>query len=214
VIVSNIGLLVKHLEKYAKSTKGEVRLGKPVAAPKLPKGESLDDAIETRRRRLRELAANVDRYRAAPLHSSVVLQAEIRRIDAHAKRGAPDADPAIETGAALTWPVVRFREVFPIVGKLEFERPDTMAILCHLFRPQMIEAAKAAIAAAADDAAALSDADRARLIGEAQRDALAVEREECALVKAAIAAGQPASFRPDTDPRAMLDLADDMPAPQ
>ncbi len=70
----------------------------------------------------------------------------------------------------------------------------------------MIAAAQAAIVAAADDAAALSIDERTRLIGEAERDALAVAREEVALIKAANAAGKTILFRPDTDPLALLEL--------
>ncbi|UGY27178.1 hypothetical protein HU675_0010695 [Bradyrhizobium septentrionale] len=214
--ISTNQALLRHLESYAKAHfKGtEAQLGKPVAQPQLTKNETWNEAIEKRRRRIRELRAEADRVRAAPLPSSVVLQREIERINDLAEMGKPDAFDAIERGADLQWPTIAIDEsVWGGHGRIKIKTPDAMALIAHLFRDQMIAAAKAAIEAAADDDAALSDVDRAKLIGEAERDALAVEREECALIRAAKAAGQPVLFRPDTDPRAVLGLADDMPAP-
>ncbi|WP_375764116.1 hypothetical protein ACE10X_07020 [Bradyrhizobium sp. Pha-3] len=212
--ISQTGVLLRNLENYAKAAfKGIVAslLGKPVEQPRLAKNETWIEAIEGRRRRIRELRANADKFRAAPLRSDIVLQREIERINDLAKLGAPDAFDAIERGADVKWPMFKYLEFFPVVGRIKFETGDALPLIAHLFRDQMIAAAKAAIEAVADDDAALSDADRARLVGEAERDALAVEREECALVRGAKAAGALVLFRPDADPRAVLGLADDMP---
>ncbi|MHC6150544.1 hypothetical protein ACVSQB_01985 [Bradyrhizobium elkanii] len=213
--VASIDVLVRKLEDYFNQVKlVEVPMAKSVAPPKLSKNETLMDAIEARRRRVRELAANNEAYRAAPQPSSVVLQAEIDRINAAAELGAPNAIDAIESGASLEWPTLDIDEaVWGGHGRIKVKTPDVMSILSYLFREQMIAAATKAIADAADDAAALSDADRARLIGEVDRDALAVQREEVALIKEAKAVGVPVSYRPDTDPRALLGLADELPAP-
>ena len=212
---ANAQALLRSQEKYARASLSGgkvVHLAPPAETPELKKHETYADAIEKRRRRGRELRADVDKYRAAPVPSSVVIQGAIDEIEALASRGAPDAFNAIERGGSLEWPTFHYKN-FTSAGRIEFQVADTLPIIAHLLKPQMIAAAKAAIEAAADDEAALSADDRARLIAEAERDALAVEREEVALIRAAKAAGQPAFIRPDTDPRAVLGLADDMPAP-
>jgi hypothetical protein len=213
-VIMTTSALLRRLESYAKAylqSGAQSRLADPIAQPELAKNETWIVAIEKRRRRIRELHADADRYRAAPQLSSVALQREIERIDALAALGAPDASNAIERGSDVEWPMLNYKK-FVAGGWIEFSALD-LSLITHLLRDKMVAAAKAAIEAAADDDAALSDADRAKLIGEAERDALAVEREECALVRAAKSVGQPVLFRPDADPRAVLGLADDMPAP-
>jgi hypothetical protein len=66
----------------------------------------------------------------------------------------------------------------------------------------------------ADDVNAVADADRASIIADLDRQILAFEHHECALVEAAVAAGVPVTYRPDTDPRAWFALADDAPPPR
>ena len=69
------------------------------------------------------------------------------------------------------------------------------------------------IDAIADDANALTEQARTEQIGEIDRDRLAVQREEEHWVGKAIDGGMTMLRRPDADPRAVLGLADDMPAP-
>ena len=72
---------------------------------------------------------------------------------------------------------------------------------------------KQQIDAVADDANSLTEQERAEQIGEIDRDRLAVQREEEHWIGAAVDAGMTMLRRPDADPRAVLGLADDMPAP-
>ena len=65
----------------------------------------------------------------------------------------------------------------------------------------------------ADDQNALTAEQRAEQIGEIDRDRLAIQREEEHWVGKAIEDGMTMLRRPDADPRAVLGLADDMPAP-
>ena len=64
-------------------------------------------------------------------------------------------------------------------------KADGLALVTWLFKTQLIEALENEIDAIADDTAALSEGDRAKLLGEVERDMLAVEREEEFFIRAA-----------------------------
>jgi hypothetical protein len=91
---------------------------------------------------------------------------------------------------------------------------DSVAMLAWLHRDAMIASIKREIAAAADDDSALSDADRETALAQIKRDKLATEREDVALVNLANSQGGRVLFRGDTDPRALLGLDENAPAPR
>jgi hypothetical protein len=212
-LLNNIEIYVKRLDRVK-----DAQLWNGAAPVGLKKGESLPDAIERDQRRVRELEADANQVRAAPLPSSTVIDAEIERINALAQKGVPDAMAAIERGEALQWPTVSSMISSSLGGETPVfgntEAPDVIAILAALFRERMIELAKTAILRDADDDAALSMEERAKRIAQIERDKLATERDEVALIRQAKAQNQPITFRPDTDPRAFLGLGDDFPAPR
>ena len=65
-----------------------------------------------------------------------------------------------------------------------------------LLKTQLIQAVETEIDAISDDAAALTEADRSRLLAEVERDALAVEREEEFFIRGAQEAGVAVRRRP------------------
>lgn len=75
-------------------------------------------------------------------------------------------------------------------------------MLIWLFKPQLIDALEKEIDAIADDAAALSEADRDRLMAEVERDLLAVQRDEEFFIRQAANVAR----RRDAHPLAVLQL--------
>ena len=73
--------------------------------PKLVKGENgLLDAIENRRRRVRELRADLNRISFSPHPSGFCKQKMREQVEALALRGAPDCSILVEHGGEITWP--------------------------------------------------------------------------------------------------------------
>jgi hypothetical protein len=66
------------------------------AAPSLPKGQSLIDAIQNRERRIRELQSDARRVEASPLPAACVRQRMKDQISAIAARGAPNVSRLIQ----------------------------------------------------------------------------------------------------------------------
>jgi hypothetical protein len=180
------------------------------AEPSLKKNEALSDAIEARRRRLRELLADLNRVRVAPFHSSAVKADARGRIEALVARGRPDLFNAVETGGEIVWPTTLM--LLPD-GSLATVF-DALGFDCWLRKDAIIAAIEREIDATADDANALSDVDRAKALAQIERDKLAITREEVAFVNMANAQGGNVLFRGDTDIRALLGLSDDLPAPR
>ncbi|WP_050625650.1 hypothetical protein [Bradyrhizobium viridifuturi] len=179
------------------------------ALPTLRKGETALDAVEARRRRLRELAADASRVNTAPFPSAVAKAKAKERIEALARRGEPDGFLAVERGEAVQWPTTLLR--LPDGGAVSV--PDVEAWFARIHGKAMLAAEEQAIDACADDAAALTDQQRTEAMAQIRRDMLAVQREEVAFLHQANRAGAALLYRPETDYRALLQLSDDMPAP-
>jgi hypothetical protein len=178
--------------------------------PQLRKNETALEAIEARRRRLRELSADFDRTKVAPRPAAEIKAQERQRILGLAKMGEPNAFMAIEQGLPIQWAT----KSVPIEGGSGgfVTVDDVVTTLCMAIPDVMIARAEAAIDAVSDDENALSDADREKALMEIRRDQLATEREEFAFVNLANSQSGRVLFRGDTDPRAFLGLSDDMPA--
>lgn len=179
--------------------------------PTLKKSESILDAVEGRRRRGRELLADLARVRAAPVPSSIVRQRMRQQIADLAARGRPDASRAVEIAEEIEWP--RSPERMDIIssapdvysyatGNLK----DATALIAWLFQDQLVAALDREIDEVADDSAALTADERQKQEAVILCDLLASEFEECRLVEAAQSQGLPADFRPDADPRAILQI--------
>jgi hypothetical protein len=167
------------------------------------------DAIEGRRRRGRELKADLHRVRSAPWPSSIAKKKMRERIEQLAETGAPRADAAIETDQPVTFPTrtyqVQVLNADPsAVGFVEL--PDALGLFAWLYRDALIAALDREIDGCADDPNALTAEQRRKAEAEIHADLLAIEREECALVEVAQSQGLSADYRIDCNPRAILGI--------
>jgi hypothetical protein len=217
---TNIAQLVTALEKYLSSCAHGIAAFEGEVEPKLKRNDSLTEAIEQRRRRLRELRADLRRIAAAPYPSVTAKEVLRAHVTALAERGAPDLLPLIEEGRPeIGGPVNhRFEEVhgtaqgsLPVRGSVRFPVPDLLSLLAWLDPDRLIARLEAAIDELADDDNALTDDQRTEARTQVTNDMLAVEREEEALVCRAEAENLTVQRRPDCDPRAVLGLSSSMP---
>lgn len=175
--------------------------------PKLQKGENgLLDAIEKRRRRVRELRADLNRIESAPYPSSHVKRRLREQVDALAQRGMPDVSLVVEHDGNIAWPQQSVRAtVFNAERAISFaEVPDTIGLFAFVHRDALLAALDAMVDQEKDDAAALTTEARQVATAEVQGDLLAVERDESALVWMAQAQNLPVEHRADCAPQAIL----------
>ena len=180
-----------------------------VDVPKPAKGESLLDQIENHRRRARELKAAKHTIESAPFPSSFAKQRAREMVEQLVARGAPDVSLLVEMDRAIEWPTMRVQsEVFNAQpGAVGFaEMPDVVGLFAWLHRDALVAALDREIVEASDDKAALTHEQRQLRTDELQRDLLAVERTEAALVWRAVAEQLPVWFRADISPLAVLGI--------
>jgi hypothetical protein len=176
--------------------------------PTLAKGEDIFSALDKVRRRGRELRADLARIAAAPYPSSHA-RAKIRHeIEALAMQGAPVISDVIEHDRKIIWPMARLKsEVFAEQRALAFtEAVDPLALFAWLHKDALIKRLDAEIDSEADDAAALSHADRELRTAEVMGDILEQDRLEAALVWRAQDERLPIEHRADISPIALLGL--------
>jgi hypothetical protein len=201
------------------NTENWLRHGKPSGVqlldndgpePKLAKGEAnLLDAVENRRRRARELRADLHRIASAPFPSAYCKQRLRQIVEQAAAHGAPDVSGLVELDQEdVRWPQKRVRsEVLGTQGALAFhEAVDVVGLLAFLLKPTLISALDALVDAEQDDPAALTHEQRQKAEAEAQNDLLATERDICALIWRGQADGLPLEFPADISPIALLGL--------
>jgi hypothetical protein len=174
----------------------------------LKKGEHVADAVERYRHRLREFGADLHRLRSAPWPSSV--QKEKAKAQVEQWASAPDFDSMIEHNSKLTFPMLSLSSFVrgTETPALAFtETTDTLGLFCWLFKDQLLAKINAGLDEAADDKAALSQAQREEMEAQISSDVLAVERAEVACIWAAEAQNNEIiDFRADTSPQGLLGL--------
>ncbi len=177
--------------------------------PKLNKGESITDAIERHRRRVRELRADLHRIESAP-YPSKHAKARLREaIEILAQRGTPDVSALIEHDGNIVWPMQRVQsQVFNAgPGAVAFhEVVDVVGLFAFFLKPTAISILDGLVDIEGDDKAALSHEAREKAEAETMADLLAVERDECVPVWQAQAQGLPVEHRADISPLALLGL--------
>ena len=201
---------VANVEAWLKSGRPGNTTLEPVEVdvPKPAKGENgLLDQIETRRRRVRELRADLHRLASAPFPSSYAKQRMRGMIEALAQRGQPDVSLLIEHDGDIVWPTKRVKvDVLNAQpGAIGFaEIPDMLAIDAWRNKEAMLAKLDAEINTEADDRSALTHEAREKAEAEVMGDLLDIERQEAALCWAAMDERLPIEFRADCDPRAIL----------
>ena len=177
------------------------------SAPTLQKGEDILTGIERLRRRVRELAADLNRIGSAPFPSAYATAQMRAQIEALAQRGTPAVSLLVEHDRQIQWPQTSLRATIynaAVPGFAATETTDLLALTCWLHRDALIAKLDALIAEEADDKAASTREARERQAAELQGDLLAIERDESVLVWAAQGQGMPAEHRSDCSPQAIL----------
>jgi hypothetical protein len=175
--------------------------------PKLAKGERLLNAIENRRRRARELRADLHRIRSAAFPSSHAKAQMRAQIEALAQQGAPNVATLIGHDRQIEWPTQMQQSTVrggdhPALAFAEVR--GVLPILAWLHKDFLIKRLDAKIDAEADDPAALSHTEREKRESEVMGDLLEIERQEAALVWAAMDERLPAEHRADCPALAIL----------
>ena len=168
--------------------------------PKLTKGETVVDAIERLRRRVRELKADQPRIRSAPFPSSYCKALMRTQVEQLAQQGAPSVSPLIEHDGQIAWSTQQVQsQVYntgtPAVAFAEI--PDATAMIAWLFKDALIAALDREINTEFDDAAALSHIDREKQESVVLADLLDIERQESTLIWQAQSQNLPCEHRAD-----------------
>lgn len=141
-----------------------------------------------------------------------------RYVDALAEAGAPAIHHVIEAGVQrIDWPADELTQVAHQFGQGQFCKQEALPAVAFTawLNPDALYAALCRdVDAESDDKAALSAEDRFKRQATIAADRLANEREEEYWVEQARATGISIARRPDADPRAILNLASDLPAPE
>jgi hypothetical protein len=147
------------------------------SAPQLVRGEkSVFDQIENRRRRARELRADLARIAASPYPSAYCKTRIREQVEILANQGTPSITNVVEHDREIEWPTQEVRsEVFSEPRALAFATvPAGLALVAFLCKPALLAAL----------------------------DKMAME--ESALTWSAQEQNLPINFRSDLDPRAIL----------
>jgi hypothetical protein len=208
---SRIKGLVTNLIRWADENYSPNKFVQFSPAAKLGKKETPIEAVEARRRRIRELNENMKFVQSAPRPSATIKAQARLEIDRLAEAGKPDCYKMIERGESLGLPSLAMKaEVFLADGRgfAGWHQTDATALLLWMFRDEFIAAIENEIDQLKDDEHALTDEQRAQQLAEIAADILANERDEEALIR--MAEGEVTLAIPrrvDANPLAVLGLA-------
>ena len=214
-----VGGLLESLERYLSQFGAEDKITEHDAPPvKLLKGQSPNSAVEACRARIERLRQDLNMVKSAPITTARAKEIARNQIMAFAERGRPDVTSTINHGEPVSWPSV---EQTPLTVYGSKDRivvypngNDGSAMLAWVHRDALIARIEAEIDAESDDSKALTDEDRCERMTSIRSQILATEREEEAHITAALDAMSGIVRRRDADPRAVLGLADSLPAPR
>jgi hypothetical protein len=202
-------LTLQAVEGWVKNGRpgGTVLQDHEVEPPKLLKNEDLLSALERIRRRGREIKALRHTIQSSCYPSSYCKERARDAVEALAQQGAPNVTNLVEHDRPIEWPNQMLRSDVrggdhPALAFANIEAATPLLIWLH--KDAMIAALDREIDAESDDKSALSHTEREKRLSEVQQDLLEVERQEAAVVWAAMDARLPASHRADCDPLAIL----------
>ena len=222
----HLGRLIDRLTRYAESLQGHKVVPASATTPRLSKTADPRQAVEQARREIARLRADLREVQAAP-HPSAIVKARARQaIETLSERGRPDVSGMVQHGeTAPAWPthslrvnlsasVVNPGAAHPVVGLGHAEHADVLALTAWLFPDDLMARLETEIAEASDDGKALTDEARASRVTEITSAILAAEREEEAVIRLIERAGGEFERRVDADPRAVLSVGSEAPAPE
>jgi hypothetical protein len=208
-------VLVKYVGRISD---GQAVSHKPTVEPNIIDGESLFDAVERRRRRVRELRSDLEQVRSLPYPSSEAKQLMRVQIARLAEKGEPNVFDLIDTRGEIVWPSETLQSMSePSDGSgrhlILTSVPAFLPLMASIFQAELISFLDKKIDQHSDDSVALTAEQRATKSREILSDILAVEREEEELIEQIESGGATLVRRRDADPRAVLGLSSDLPAP-
>src|SRR5258708_8415212 len=157
------------------------------------------------------------RFASPLIHPAKPNNSSDRRLTS-SPSGAPNLFDVIDHRDRINWPTETTRLTSMPLGAGDSQLiittvPDTLAVLAWLHRDALIARLEGEIDRCSQDDKALSAEQRAKKSAEILSDILAAEREEETLIERMEAGGALFLRRTDADPRAVLGLSSDMPAP-
>jgi hypothetical protein len=176
---------------------------------KLLKGENLLDGVARFQRRGRELKAVIHAIRSACFPKDYCKRRALEMVEALEQRGAISVSRLVELDGDIEFPSLQQRAMVhnATPGAVAYhEAVDVAALLAFLVKPTVISALDRLIDDEADDESALTHEQRQQRESEAQADLLDIERQEAELTWQAMSQNLPVEFRPDCDPRAILQI--------
>jgi hypothetical protein len=170
----------------------------PPAAPR--NGESLSDAVLRIRREVVTAQSELAAVRRAPPAADEARAAIVAEINRLAGIGTPQL--SIANGKATLWFPDQQQHAAP-GSALAAPSGSASALLCWLFRDQIVELCTARLEQVAGG---ITAADRAARIAELERQLFQLEHDEEQLIEAAVAAGLEVHRRPHASPYALLGI--------
>lgn len=210
------GALLRNCEEFLRALPRDTAVvlfeGKAV---KPPKGD-LPAEIEKLRRQLIAIDEDVADVASAPRPSDEIKAALGRQLDSLARRGKPNIGNLMADLHAPEFATTEAR--LSVVGGdgstgTAFGRiTNAAALVAWLDRDRLLAALESEVDAMAEDDLALTHDERQKRLADFAAKRLEVERTEVALLDLASERGLKILPRPETDPRAYLHLADELPA--
>jgi hypothetical protein len=198
------GALLRDVENWLKRAaglpRGAVQRGPAPKPP--PAGADLRGLVDDLRRQISACRAELDLVREAPYPAKAAKAAAAAMLERLAR--PPNVGTAIASGGEPALP----KTVIHAVGAAPALVVDAVGLLVWACGDVLRDRLNMLIDDASDDARALDAQQRAERSADARREMLAAERAEVAAVEAAELAGLAIGYRPDTDGRALLRLAD------
>ncbi len=201
-----VNRVVQRIEAYVGDLPTGVTI-EPYAGPAPQIRSTPADAIAMTRARIEDLRAQMVAVQTAPLPAADQVKRAVAQIDEMAARG----EPLLQPDGGIEWPTEYVQMmVTGAPAAVSREMIDAPALLAWLHRDALRKKITALINEQADDEAAVAPADRPPRLAELRANLLTVERLECAAVEMA----NTDDYRADCDPRAILGLSGDLPAPR
>jgi hypothetical protein len=201
---------LKTCEDYLRSGKpgGTIFETVPAELPKLARGESLVEAVEKMRRRVRELRADAERIAASQYPAEVTKQKMREQIMRLAEQNAPDVSLLVEHFREVVFPAESQRaEVIGAPVVVSTVIPCSTGLLCWLHRDTIIARLEVEIDHAMDTSSKpLTSGEREIEIARIMTDIEDIERKESTLIFEGWHSGQFMNHRRDVGPLALLGL--------
>ncbi|TYO65757.1 hypothetical protein FXV83_15180 [Bradyrhizobium hipponense] len=190
---------------------GTAIVARPEIEPELRKNETLLEAIERERYRLRELDADERRAKTAPIPSSIAKARAREQLSRRAEQSAPSTMRLVEHGTEVEFATItqRLAVISTAVDQHSYANgdvPDAIGLLLWTLKDEIIDKIDALIDEDSSDECALTDEARAELLAQIAKERLQIEYMDCAMVRAAQVQGISVEFREDSDVRALLNV--------